>query len=168
MTTKSRSALSNFETQLNMLHHLGIRSKKELADKQTLYLQFWFAVRDFVEKHALLSKTSKIKSGKYGSGNIGKIEYLERSGICERSDVIDDCTIRIIDKLDLILTKPLSMQKDYCFTICNNVVNDLLRKYCSKEADSISIDTVIKVGKSDSDTDTTLADIIGNNALNPV
>lgn len=123
-----KATCTAFVNILNTIHEEGITTKSVLMANQSLYADFWFAVKDFCH-FALLSKTSgKNSEGEVLPGNAGKIDVLERRGATTRDEIETDCVIKIIEKLDLVLRQPIEKQKNYCYTICNNMVNDCFRK----------------------------------------
>ena len=138
MKKKTDTAFANI---LNTLHEKDITTKKELISNPQLYTDFWLAADEFC-RFALHSKTSKAnKKRKLGHGNTSKIEQIENSGILSRHDIEIDCLTKIIGKLDLILCKPIEGQIPYCYTICNNIVNDscdklppIITEYSSKSS----------------------------------
>jgi hypothetical protein len=135
-------------------------------DNQPLYTEFWFAVKEFCQ-YALLSKTSGTNSeGEVLPGNTPKIEVLVNLGVTTRSELEMDCLIKIIEKIDLILSKPIEQQKNYCYRICNNVVNECCRKLPPKDIKFVPFNGTIDSDIVDKDNAYTYEDIIGDNTYN--
>ena len=150
---------------LNTINNEGIHTRQKLMENQELYTNFWYAAEHFVS-FALHSKTSKKnKEGEITSGNIAKIEKLVECGITTEKDIHSDCVIKIIDKLDLILNQqPINKQYNYCYTICNNLVNDQFKLLPPKGIKLISLQESIDA--SNEDEDYTYADAIGDFTYN--
>lgn len=152
-----------FVNILNTIHEDGITTKAALMADQLLYTEFWFALKDFCA-FALRSKTSgKNSDGEIRLGNIGKIDVLETRGATTRDEIETDCVIKIIDNLDHVLRQPIEKQKNYCYTICNNMVIDCLRKLPTFEV--VPWDKPIN---SDTNEDgAILSELIGDDTNNP-
>lgn len=155
-----------FESILKAIQEERINTKEALMSSQELYALFWFAMRDFVT-FVLHSRTSgKNNDGEAQAGNARKIQILEAQGATTKEDIRTDCMIKIIDKLDLVLKKPLEFQKFYCQKICNNIVNDHLRRLPPPNA-VVSLQDTIKGNKvSQEDNCAIYEDIIGDNTYN--
>lgn len=157
---------TSFVNILKTLHNENITSKSVLMDNQSLYTEFWFAVKEFCQ-YALLSKTSGTNSeGEVLPGNTPKIEALVNLGVTTRQELEMDCIIKIIEKIDLILSKPIEQQKNYCYRICNNVVNDCCRKLPPKDIKIVPFNGTIDSDIVDKDNAYTYEDIIGDNTYN--
>lgn len=152
-----------FENILTTIHQKDITTKTALMADQLLYADFWFALKDFCH-FALLSKTSgKNAEGEILPGNSGKIDVLENRGATTRDELETDCVIKIIEKLDLVLRQPIEKQKNYCYTICNNLVTDCLRKLPAFEL--VPWDKPINSGNSEEGP--VLSELIGDDTYNP-
>lgn len=139
-----KATCTTFVNILNTIHEEGIITKVALMADQLLYADFWFALKDFCH-FALLSKTSgKNAEGEILPGNFGKIDVLETRGAITRDELETDCVIRIIEKLDLVLRQPIEKQKNYCYAICNNMVNDCFRKLPPDGFKIVSINSTIE------------------------
>ena len=137
-----------------------------MAD-QLLYTDFWFALKDFCH-FALLSKTSgKNAEGEILPGNSGKIDVLETRGATTRDELKTDCVIRIIEKLDLVLRQPIEKQKNYCYAICNNMVNDCFRKLPPDDFKIVSLNSTIEGTGVAAEGAYTYEDIIADDTYNP-
>lgn len=125
-----KATCTSFINVMKVINQKGIKTLDELMENEALYNTFWFAVEDLVA-YALRSKTSKVeKEGKEEttSGNAQKIDALKACGLTTDEDIHSDCVIKIMNKLHLVLKQhPVEKQKNYCYTICNNVVNDQFR-----------------------------------------
>lgn len=152
-----------FVNILSTIHEEGITTKAALMEDQLLYTEFWFALKDFCA-FALRSKTSgKNSNGEIRLGNIGKIDMLEAHGATTRDEMETDCVIKTIEKLDLVLRQPIEKQKNYCYTICNNMVTDCLRKLPTFEV--VPWDNPVN---SDTNEDgAVLSELIGDDTYNP-
>ena len=139
-----KATCTTFVNTLNTLHKEGITTKAKLMADQILYTEFWFALTEFVH-YCLLSKTSKKNNeGEIGLGNVGKIDILEFLGATTRTEIETDCVIKIIEKLDLVLRQPIEKQKNYCYVICNNMVNDCFRKLPPDDIKVVSLYSTIE------------------------
>lgn len=139
-----KATCTTFVNILNTIHDEGITTKVALMADQLLYSDFWFALKDFCH-FALLSKTSgKNAEGEILPGNSGKIEVLEIRGATTRDEIETDCVIKIIEKLDLVLRQPIEKQKNYCYAICNNMVNDCFRKLPPDDIKIVSFNSTIE------------------------
>jgi len=160
-----KTTCESFVNILNILHKEGIMSKAALMLKENLYTSFWFAAQDFVN-YVLRSKTSGVnENGEVIPGNIHKIEALENRGVA-KEDIHSDCVIKIIDKLDLVLKQPLEKQKNYCYRICNNVVNDQFRKLPPAEFEVLSLQDTVKGSSVSAEDACTYEDLIGDDTYN--
>lgn len=156
-----------FVNILNTIHKEGITSKAALMADQLLYTDFWFALKDFCH-FALLSKTGgKNNEGEILPGNSGKIDALELRGVTTRDEIETDCVIKIIEKLDLVLRQPIEKQKNYCYTICNNMVNDCFRRLPSDEFKIVSLNSTIEGTSVAAEDAYTYEDIIADDTYNP-
>ena len=134
---------------------------------QLLYTDFWFALRDFCH-FALLSKTSgKNSEGEILPGNSGKIEALEIRGATTRDELETDCIIKIIEKLDLVLRQPIEKQKNYCYTICNNMVNDCFRRLPPNDFKVVPFNGTIEGTGIDAEDAYTYEDVIPDFRYDP-
>lgn len=156
-----------FANILNTIRMEGITTKTTLMTYQSLYTEFWFELKDFCH-FALLSKTiGKNSKGEILLGNTEKIEMLECRGAITRDEIEIDCAIKIIEKLDLVLHQPIEKQKNYCYAICNNMVNDCFRKLPPDDFKIVSLNSMIE-GTSIAPEDTyTYEDIITDDTYNP-
>ena len=156
-----------FVNILNTIHEMGIKTKAELMVDQLLYTEFWFALKDFCH-FALLSKTSgKNAKGEILPGNTGKIDVLEMRGATTRDEIETDCVIKIIEKLDLVLRQPIEKQKNYCYAICNNMVNDCFRRLPPDDFKIVSLNSTIEGTSVAAEDAYTYEDIIADDTYNP-
>lgn len=158
-----KATCTTFISILNTIREKGITTQNALIADQQLYTKFWFALEEFCH-YCLLSKNGgKDSEGGTRLGNIGKIDVLEARCAITRKELETDCAIKIVSKLDLVLSQPIEKQKNYCYAICNNIVNDCLRKLPAVEA--VPWDAPII---SDANEDgVILANVIGDNSYNP-
>ena len=162
-----KATCTTFVNILNTIHKEGITTKVALMTDQLLYTDFWFALKDFCH-FALLSKTSgKNAEGEILPGNSGKIDVLETRGATTRDEIETDCIIKIIDKLDLVLRQPIEKQKNYCYAICNNMVNDCFRKLPPDDFKIVSLNSTIEGTSVAAEDAYTYEDIIADNTYNP-
>ena len=156
-----------FVNILNTIHDMGITTKAGLMVDQLLYTEFWFALKDFCH-FALLSKTSgKNAKGEILPGNTGKIDVLEIRSATTRDEIETDCAIKIIEKLDLVLRQPIEKQKNYCYTICNNMVNDCFRRLPPDDFKIVSLNGTIEGTSVAAEDAYTYEDIIADDTYNP-
>lgn len=161
-----KAACAKFENILNTIHEKGITTRAELMTNQALYADFWFAAEEFAS-FALRSKTSgKNSEGEILPGNTYKLDTLVRRGITTREDVERDCFVKIVDRLDLVLCQPIEKQKNYCYTICNNIVKDWLRKLPDDDIKIVQIDGPVKGNNAEEDDSFTYKDVIADNTYN--
>ena len=129
MKKTSCTAIDTFADVLNTIHETGTTTRAALMTDPDLYSKLWFTLQDFSHS-ALLSKTGgKNAKGESRLGNAQKVDFLERSGVTEREDLEMECVAKIVEKLDLVLRQPVGKQKNYCYTICNHLVDDYCRKF---------------------------------------
>lgn len=163
-----QSTCISFVNVLNTIHDKGITSKAALRADQKLYDALWYASQDF-SHFVLLSKTngkSKSSNDEIRPGNAIKADMLERLGIISKDDLKSECTIKIITKLDLILSQPIEKQKNYCYTMINNIINDYWRKYYDNEI-PFSLDGLINSNDTmTGDKGTYYKDTIEDNTYN--
>lgn len=156
-----------FVNILNIIHKEGITSKAALVADQLLYTDFWFALKDFCH-FALLSKTGgKNNKGEILPGNSGKTDALEFRGVTTRDEIETDCVIKIIEKLDLVLHQPIEKQKNYCYAICNNMVNDCFRRLPPNDFRVVPFNGTIDGSGIDAEDAYTYEDIIADDTYNP-
>lgn len=156
-----------FVNILNTIHKEGITSKAALMADQLLYTDFWFALKDFCH-FALLSKTGgKNNEGEILPGNSGKIDALEIRGATTRDELETDCVIKIIEKLDLVLRQPIEKQKNYCYTICNNMVNDCFRRLPPNDFKVVPFNGTIEGASIDAEDAYTYEDVIADFTYDP-
>lgn len=162
-----KATCTTFVNILNTIHEVGITTKTALMSDQLLYTEFWFALKDFCH-FALLSKTSgKNAKDEILPGNTGKIDVLEIRGATTRDEIETDCVIKIIDKLDLVLRQPIEKQKNYCYAICNNMVNDCFRKLPPDDFKIVSLNSTIEGTSVAAEDAYTYEDIIADDTYNP-
>ena len=162
-----KATCTTFVNILNTIHKEGITTKVALMTDQLLYTDFWFALKDF-SHFTLLSKTSgKNAEGEILPGNSGKIDVLENRGATTRDELETDCVIKIIEKLDLVLRQPIEKQKNYCYTICNNMVNDCFRKLPPDDFKIVSLSSTIEGTSVVAEDAYTYEDIIADDTYNP-
>ena len=162
-----KATCTTFVNILNTIHKEGITTKVALMADQLLYTNFWFALKEFCH-FALLSKTSgKNAEGEILPGNSGKIDVLENRGATTRDELETDCVIKIIEKLDLVLRQPIEKQKNYCYTICNNMVNDCFRKLPPDDFKIVSLSSTIEGTSVVAEDAYTYEDIIADDTYNP-
>lgn len=162
-----KATCTTFANIINTIHEEGITTKVALMADQLLYTDFWFAVKDFCH-YALLSKTSgKNNEGEILPGNATKIDVLVFRGVTTREEIETDCMIKIIEKLDLVLRQPIEKQKNYCYAICNNMVNDCFRKLPTDDFKIVSLNCTIEGTSVAAEDAYTYEDIIGDDTYNP-
>lgn len=163
-----KATCSEFVEILTVIHEEGITNKLMLTERQELYTQFWLAVQQFCH-YALLSKTTagKNERGEPLSGNARKIDVLESKGAITRAEIEVDCAIKIIEKLDLVLRQPLEKQKNYCYVVCNNIVNDHFRKLPPSGFVILSLSSTVSINKGEKEGGTTYEDVIRDERYNP-
>ena len=162
-----KATCKSFINILNTIHEEGITTKVALMADQLLYTNFWFALKDFCH-FALLSKTSgKNAAGEPLPGNAVKIDVLEIRGATTRDELETDCVIKIIEKLDLVLRQPIEKQKNYCYAICNNMVNDCFRKLPPDDFKIVSLNSTIEGTSVSAEDAYTYEDIIADDTYNP-
>lgn len=158
----------SFVNILNILDKKGIKTKEDLMLNQKLYAFFWFAVQEFA-RYTLRSKTGGInENGGVIPGNIYKVEVLEKLGI-SKEDILSDCVMKIIDKIDLVFKQPLEKQKNYCYRICNNIVIDQfrqLRKLYPTDFEVISLQDTVKGSKVSAEDACSYEELIGDDTYN--
>ena len=162
-----KATCTTFVNILNTIHKEGITTKVALMADQLLYTNFWFAVKDFCH-FALLSKTgSKNADGKILPGNAVKIDVLELKGEATREDIETECMVKIIEKLDYVLRQPIEKQKNYCYAICNNMVNDCFRKLPPDDFKIVSLNSTIEGTSVAAEDAYTYEDVIADDTYNP-
>ena len=155
-----------FVDVLNVINKMGINTKSGLMADQLLYSTLGSALKEFVH-FALLSKTGGVDAnGKIRPGNCSKIETLENRGVATRDDIESDCIIKIIDNLDMVLHQPLGKQKNYCYTICKNIVNDSFRKL-PKDIRFVSLNSPIMAARKEDEDAYTYEHVIPDETYNP-
>lgn len=156
----------NFINALEKINSENISTLSDLMANQALYSSFWFATGEFV-KYALSSKTSgKNEKGEPLPGNAYKVEKLEKLGATTAEDIENDCVIKIISKLDLVLKQPLKKQKNYCYRIVNNMVIDCYRALPPEDIELIYLNEVVKSHRVDAEDSCTYEDLIGDTTYN--
>lgn len=162
-----KATCTAFVNILNTIHEQSIPTKVVLMANQLLYHELWFALTEFCH-FALLSKTSgKNAAGEILPGNSGKIHVLETHGVTTRKEIETDCVIKIMDKLDLVLHQPINKQKNYCYTICNNMVNDCFKKLPPNNFKIVSLNSTIEGTSVASEDAYTYEDIIADDTYDP-
>lgn len=162
-----KATYTTFVNILNTIHKKGITTKAALMADQLLYTEFWFALTEFCH-FALLSKTSgKNAEGEVLPGNSGKIEVLETRGATTRDEIETDCAVKIIEKLDLVLRQPIEKRKNYCYTICNNMVNDCFRRLPPSALKVVSLNGAIEGTSIEAEDAYTYEDIIADFTYDP-
>lgn len=162
-----KATCKSFINILNTIHEEGITTKAALMADQLLYTNFWFAVKDFCH-FALLSKTGgKNAEGEILPGNSGKIDVLETRDATTREELETDCIIKIIEKLDLVLRQPIEKQKNYCYAISNNMVNDYFRKLPPDDFKIVPLNSTIEGTSVAAEDAYTYEDIIADDTYNP-
>lgn len=149
-----KATCTTYVNILNTIHEEGITTKAALTANQHLYNEFGAALMDFCH-FALLS-----------NGNIRKIDELEKRGVAKRADLESDCVIRIIEKLDLVLRQPIEKQKNYCYTVCNHLLDDYF-DLPRNNYTFVSLDSTIKGTGVDAEDAYTWLDRIGDDTYNP-
>ena len=158
---------SAFVNILDAIHEKGITTKTALKDDQLLYDEFWFAVKDFCH-FALLSRTGgRNAENKILPGNSGKIRVLESRGAATREEIETECVIRIIRKLDRVLRQPVGKQKNYCYKICNNMVNDCFRKLPPEGFENVSLNSAAGGAGAGTEDAYTYGEILADDTYNP-
>lgn len=176
-----KATCDKFVDVLRIINKEGIINLDDLRENPNLYSEFWFALKEFCH-FALCSKTSSKKPNKKntagspltnnkgnnsGLGNTYKISELERRAFVMRDEVETDCAIQILENLNLVLRKPISAQKNYCYVICNNIVNTYWRKYLPKGITVVHMPDSPDAKNSFSDNTLTYENIIPDNRYNP-
>lgn len=162
-----KATCTTFVNILNTIHKEGITTKVALMADQVLYTNFWFALKDFCH-FALLSKTSgKNAGGEILIGNSGKIDVLETRGATTRNEIETDCVIKIIEKLNLVLRQPIEKQKNYCYAICNNMVNDCFRMLPPDDFKIVSLNSTVEGTSVAAEDAYTYEDVIADDTYNP-
>lgn len=155
---------------VNVLHRInqqGITTKAALMADLVLYTHFWLALLEFCH-FALLSKTGgKNQEGRILPGNAGKIDLLESRGILDRDEMETDCAIKVVEKLDLVLRQPIEKQKNYCYAICNNLVNDRFRKFPLNAFQAVSLNSALEGEENPLGDARTYEAILGDDQFNP-
>lgn len=162
-----KATCKSFINILNTIHEEGITTKAALMADQLLYTNFWFAVKDFCH-FALLSKTGgKNAEGEILPGNSGKIDVLKTRDATTREELETDCIIKIIEKLNLVLRQPIEKQKNYCYAISNNMVNDCFRKLPPDDFKIVPLNSTIEGTSVAAEDAYTYEDIIADDTYNP-
>ncbi len=117
----------NFENILKEINNNNIDTSARLMADKKLYTNFRLTAEKFISNYALVTKTGRMSEGEIAPGNSYKLNFLSENSVFSKEDMVSECLIKILSKLDLILKQPLEKQKNYCHTICNNMVNDRLR-----------------------------------------
>lgn len=118
-----------YESILKAIRNKGITTAEQLMNDSDLYAEFWMTAKNYIDSYVLNSKTSKNSKGQVTIGNYAKINELTKHSVCERNDIENDCLIRLLDKLNLILEKPLEAQPFFSYKTVNNVVNQACRDF---------------------------------------
>jgi hypothetical protein len=135
--------------------------------QEQLYADFWLALQDFCH-YALLSKTGrKSKDGEIGLGNAGSVALLESLGVNTREDLEADCMIKVVDKLDNVLRNPIEKQKNYCYTMINNMVADCFRNLRKNDIKIVSLNETIEGNGIAEEDAYTLEDTIADYTYEP-
>ena len=179
MTKKTTNVYEeNFKKTLVSISQKGITSKDELMSYENSeeYANLWFSVQNFINKVALKSKhrnssmckscnnISKCETCKNAYGNYHSVNSLLEVGAYDgREDIESDVLLKVMDKLDAILSQPIAKQYNYTYTIVNNFVNDLCKKFLPKNIHFISLQEEIKSNGHSSDGKiTTYEETIGD------
>jgi len=162
-----KATCTSFINVMKVINQNGIKTLSELMENEALYNTFWFAVEELVA-YALRSKTGKKnEEGEITSGNARKIETLKEYGLTTDDDIHSDCVIKIMNKLDLVLKQhPVEKQKNYCYTICNNVVNDQFRMLPPDDIEVIYLQDAVKSQRVSSEDACAYEEIIGTDTYN--
>lgn len=162
-----KATCTSFINVMKVINQNGIKTLNELMENEALYNTFWFAVEELVA-YALRSKTGKKnEEGEITSGNARKIETLKEYGLTTDDDIHSDCVIKIMNKLDLVLKQhPVEKQKNYCYTICNNVVNDQFRMLPPDDIEVIYLQDAVKSQRVSSEDACAYEEIIGTDTYN--
>lgn len=123
-----------------------IATRAALMEHTAEYSRFWFAVKEFV---AFAARSR---------GNLRKIDLLEYLGAATRADIEEECMLRIIEKLDLVLCQIPEKRKNYCYAIVNSQINGYFRKL---PAQILSLDAVL-----DGENGCTLGELVGDDRYN--
>jgi len=100
-------------------------------------------------------------------GNSGKIDVLETRGATTRNEIETDCVIKIIEKLNLVLRQPIEKQKNYCYAICNNMVNDCFRMLPPDDFKIVSLNSTVEGTSVAAEDAYTYEDVIADDTYNP-
>lgn len=162
-----KATCTSFINVMKVINQNGIKTLNELMENEALYNTFWFAVEELVA-YALRSKTGKKnEEGEITTGNARKIETLKEYGLTTDDDIHSDCVIKIMNKLDLVLKQhPVEKQKNYCYTICNNVVNDQFRMLPPDDIEVIYLQDAVKSQRVSSEDACAYEEIIGTDTYN--
>lgn len=162
-----KKTCTKFKKILYTIHEKTITTREALMADQFLYAEFWFALKVFCH-FALFSKTSgKNDNGEILPGNAGKINMLEIRGVITRDELETDCAIKIIEKLDLVLKQPIERQYNYCYTTCNNMVNDYCGMLPPFGVKVVSLNSTIESTSVAAEDASTYEDIIADDTHNP-
>ncbi len=147
----------NFENILKEINDNHIHTSARLMANKKLYNNFRLTAEKFISNYVLITKTSKMTDGEISPGNSYKLNFLSENSVFSKEDMVSECLVKILSKLDLILKQPLEKQKNYCHTICNNMVNDRLRNMGSLS--DISLESYVP----GTENKRTYSDVIGHN-----
>ena len=163
-----KATCTAFVNVLNTIHEMGITTKAELMQDQQLWAKFWEATKEFV-RYAMLSKTGKTtKAGKQLSGNITKIENLEKNGITTKEDVQMDCVEQIIKYTDNMLKlSTVDHMKNYAYLAVNTKINTICRKYSMDGYRIVSLDSPVKGNGIAEEDANTYGDKVPDYTYNP-
>lgn len=164
---KATCTATAFENILYTMHNKCITTKEELMADQVLYAEFWFMLKNFCHSTLLTKTSGKKADGEYLPGNFRKIDVLASRGVTTREELETDCAIKILDKLNYVLRQPIEKQKNYCFTICNNLVNDKFRELPPDSIELISLQSAVKSQKSSIESTCTYEQVVGSEVYNP-
>ncbi len=158
---------TTFVNILNTIHMEGISTRAALTADQQLYTEFWLALMEFCH-FTLLSKTSgKNANGELLPGNSWKVDVLNLRGELTRDEIETDCVIKIIKKLDLVFRQPIEKRKNYCYVICNNMVNDCFRKLPPNDLKIVSLNNTLEGPDVTTEDAYTYEDVIADYSYAP-
>jgi len=122
----------------------GIRTLKDLQREENagIYTALWFAMEKFVNYVALQTKTCKTADNKYSDGNAPRLRELLEMG-ADPEDLRSSILLRIMEKMTLVLDRPVSAQIPYCVTICTNCLVNEYRRLCPDGKQILSLNKPI-------------------------
>ncbi len=121
----------NLENTLAEVHAKGITCRDELnlPCHKEIHDALWLAIQFFLNYCALRTKTTTRPDGTRKVGNRARVRLL----VVEFGETLDgiqkDVLMKVFEKLDLLLAKPLEEQVGYIFCIATTCLISKLRRY---------------------------------------